>query len=251
MKSTLIKAAKAAGKVVMENYGDVGKLKYKGPRDVVTKADFLSEKTIMDTIKKKFPSHNFLTEESGIIKKNSEYTWIIDPIDGTTNFVSKIPYFAVSIALAKNDEVLMGVVFNPCTDEMYFAEKGKGAYLNGNKLRVSKENKFMDSIITFSLPHEIKLSQKTLSILSRNYGTFRAVRNFGSAALNLCYVAEEKFDLYFSLDIKAWDVAAAKLIVEEAQGKITNINNKRWNLNDKTIVASNKILHNKFIRLLK
>jgi myo-inositol-1(or 4)-monophosphatase len=134
---------------------------------------------------------------------------------------------------------------------MYFAEKGKGSYLNGKKLRVSKKNKLRDCVLAFSLPNEIKLSRKTLAILNKNYGTFRAVRNFGSAALNLCYVAEEKFDLYFSLEIKSWDIAAAKLIVEEAQGKITNLDGKRWKLRDKNFAASNEIMHSKFMKLLK
>ena len=135
----MIGAAKAAGVVILKNYKTVGKVKFKAPRSLVTKADILSEKTIIKTIRKKFPDHNFLTEESGAIKKNSKYTWIIDPIDGTTNFVAKIPEFAVSIALAKNDEILMGVVYNPCTNEMFFAEKGKGSYLNNKKLQVSKK----------------------------------------------------------------------------------------------------------------
>ena len=251
MKSLMLRAAKAAGKVILKNYENIGEIKFKAPRSLVTKADILSEKIIMKTVRKKFPNHSFLTEESGSIKKGSEYTWIIDPIDGTTNFVSKIPEFAVSIALAKNDEVLMGAVYNPCTNEMFFAEKGKGSYLNNKKLGVSKKNKLEHCILGFNLASRINLCKKKLGILRKNHGKFRAQRNFGSAALNLCYVADKRFDLYFSLDIKAWDIAAAKLIVEEAGGKITNINNKKWSINDKTIVGSNKILYNKFIKLLK
>ena len=251
MKSLILEAAKAAGNVVMKNYKNIGKVKFKSPRNLLTKTDILSEKTIIKTIKKKFPSHNFLTEESGSIKANSEYTWIIDPIDGTTNFVAKIPYFSVSIALAKNNEIIMGAVYNPCTDEMFFAEKGKGAYLNNKKLQVSKKDKLEHCILGFSLSNKIKLGKKTLSILTKTYGSFRSLRNVGSAALNLCYVANKKFDLYFSLDLKAWDIAAAKLITEEAQGKVTNINNKKWKITDKTAVGSNNILHNKFIKLLK
>ena len=251
MKSLMIKAAKAAGKVILENYENIGKIKFKAPRSIVTKADILSESAIIKTIRKKFPEHNFLTEESGSIKNSSEYTWIVDPIDGTTNFVSKIPQFAVSIALAKNDEILMGVVYNPCANEMYFAEKRKGSYLNNKKLHASKKNKLKDCLLGFSLPHDVKTGKKTLLVLSKTYGNFRALRNFGSAALNLCYVADKRFDLYFSLDIKAWDIAAAKLIAEEANVKVTNLNGKKWDLNDKTIVASNKILHKKFIKLLR
>ena len=251
MKSLMLKAAKEAGKAIMKYYGNPGKLGYKNPRSIVTKCDLLSEKKIIEIISKKYPNHNFLTEESGLMKKNSEYTWIIDPIDGTTNFISKIPEFAVSIGLAKNEDVFMGAVYNPCTNDMYFAEKGKGSFLNGRSLKVSNKKALIEAIATFSLPSNIKVSRKTLGILSRNFGIFRGVRNFGSAALNLCYIAEARMDLYFTLGIKAWDAAAAKLVVEEAGGKITSISNKKWELNDKTLVASNKILHNKFIKIIK
>ena len=251
MKSIIIKAAKEAGKIILMHYGNYGKLKFKNPRSLLTKVDLLADEKIKEIISKKYPKHNFLTEESGFTDKGSEYTWIIDPIDGTTNFVAKIPEFAVSIALAKRDEILMGAVYNPCTNEMYFAEKGKGSYLNNKKLHVSKKNNLEHCILGFSLPNDIGVGKKTLSILGKNFGMFRAFRNFGSAALNLCYVANARFDLYFSLNIKAWDIAAAKLIVEEARGKATNFDNKKWNINDQTIAASNGILHNEFIKLLK
>ena len=251
MKSLMLKAAKAAGKVVLKNYGKVGKIRLKAPRSIVTKVDILSEQTIVKTISKKFPEHNFITEESDFIDKKSKFTWIIDPIDGTTNFVSGIPNFAVSIALAKNNSVVMGVVYNPYTQDMYIAEKGKGSYLNNKRLKVSTKKRFDECVLGFSLPSDIGLSKKSLSILSRNYGTFRALRNTGSAALNLCYVADKKFDMYFTLNLHSWDVAAAKLVVEEAGGKTTNIHNKKWTIEDRSIIGSNKIIHNKFIRLLK
>jgi len=251
MKSLMLKAAKAAGKVVLKNYGKVGKIRLKAPRSIVTKVDILSEQTIVNTISKKFPKHNFLTEESDFIDNKSKFTWIIDPIDGTTNFVSGIPNFAVSIALAKNNSVVMGVVYNPYTQDMYIAEKGKGSYLNNKRLKVSTKKRFDECVLGFSLPSDIDLSKKSLSILSRNYGTFRALRNTGSAALNLCYVADKKFDMYFTLNLHSWDVAAAKLVVEEAGGKTTNIHNKKWTIEDRSIVGSNRIIHNKFIRLLK
>ena len=251
MKSLMLKAAKAAGKVVLKNYGKVGKIRLKAPRSIVTKVDILSEQTIVKIISKKFPKHNFITEESEFIDNKSKFTWIIDPIDGTTNFVSGIPNFAVSIALAKNNSVVMGVVYNPYTEDMYIAEKGKGSYLNNKRLKVSTKKRFDECVLGFSLPSDIGLSRKSLSILGRNYGTFRALRNTGSAALNLCYVADKKFDLYFTLNLHSWDVAAAKLVVEEAGGKTTNIHNKKWTIEDRSIVGSNRIIHNKFIRLLK
>jgi len=250
MKSLILKAAKEAGKIILKNYNNLGPLKFKRPRDIVTKVDVLSEKTIINTIKKIYPSHNFITEESGTINKGSKFTWIIDPIDGTTNFVSKIPHFAVSIALAKNDNILLATVYNPITNEMFFAEKGKGSYLNDKKLHVSNKRLLKDSMLGFSLPLEIHLAKKTLNILSNTYGTFRGLRNFGSAALNMCYIANQKLDLYLSLNISSWDVSAAKLIIEEAHGKVTNINGENWKINDNTIICSNSILHDKLIKLL-
>jgi myo-inositol-1(or 4)-monophosphatase len=251
MKQLMLKAAKEAGKIVSGFYGNFGKLRFKDPRNLVTKVDLLSEKKIMDMVRKKFPDHNFITEESGEIEKGSEYTWIIDPIDGTTNFVSEIPQFTVSIALAKNDEVIMGVVYNPCTKDIFFAEKGRGAFLNRKKILVSKKKSLKDCLLSFSMPGEPEIAKKTLFRVGKIYGNLRAVRNFGAATINSCYLAAGKFDLYFAFDIKPWDIAASKLIVEEAGGKVTNLEGKRWSLDDSTIVASNKILHNKFIRLLK
>ena len=155
------------------------------------------------------------------------------------------------IALAKNNEVLMGAVYDPCPDNMYFAEKGKGAFLNNKKIRVSKKKELKDVILAFNLPSNEKISSDTLILLSKIYGNFRGIRNFGAAALNMCYLAEGKFDAYFTKSIKAWDVAAAKLIVEEAGGKVTNFDGGKWELKDTQIIASNKNLHNQLMASLK
>ena len=251
MKSLMLKAAKKAGKIILKHYGNYGKLKFKNPRSLLTKVDLLADKTIKNTISKKYPKHNFLTEESGLTKKGSEYTWIIDPIDGTTNFTSEIPYFAVSIALAKNNEVIMGVVYNPCTKETFFAEKGKGAFMNNKRIKVSNKNNLKDALLAFALPSNIRITKKTLLLLSKIFGSVRGMRNPGSAALNMCYIAAGKFDLFLSLSLSSWDAAAAFLIIEEAGGKVTNLDKKGWAINDKTCIATNKKLHDKFTKLLK
>jgi len=251
MKSIMLKAAKEAGKIILRYYGNYGKLKFKNPRSLLTKVDILSDKRIKEMISKKFPTHNFLTEESGAIKKNSEYTWIIDPIDGTTNFVSEIPYFAVSIGLVKNKEVVMGIVYNPCTKETFFAEKGKGAFLNNKIIKVSNKNNIKDALLAFALPSDIKIAKKTLSLLSKVFGYVRGMRNPGSAALNMCYLASGKFDLFLSLSLNSWDAAAAYLIINEADGRVTSIKNGEWKVSDKTCIATNKSLHDKFIKLIK
>ena len=251
MKSLMLKAAKEAGKIILQYYGNYGKLKFKNPRSLLTKVDLLADKTIKNIISKNYPGHNVLTEESGFTDKGSEYTWIIDPIDGTTNFTSKIPYFAVSIGLAKNKEIVMGIVYNPCTRELFFAEKGKGAFMNNKKIKVSNKNNIKDALLAFALPSDIKIAKKTLSLLPKVFGYIRGMRNPGSAALNMCYVAAGKFDLFLSLSLNAWDAAAAYLIINEANGKVTNIKNEEWKIQDETCIATNKALHDKFIRLLR
>src|SRR3989338_4905238 len=251
MKSAMLKAAKEASKIILTHYGNYGKLKFKNPRSLLTKVDLLSDKKIKGIISKKYPNHNFLTEESGFTDKGSEYTWIIDPIDGTTNFTSKIPYFAVSIGLARNNEVIMGIVYNPCTKEVFFAERGKGAFMNNKRINVSNKNKMKDAMLAFAIPSSIKTSQKTFVLLSKIFGSVRGMRNPGSAALNMCYVAAGKFDLFLSLSLNSWDAAAGFLIVEEAGGKVTSLKNKRWAIDDKTCIATNKKLHEKFIKILK
>src|SRR3989338_9538801 len=251
MKSLMLKAAKESGKIILKHYGNYGKLKFKNPRSLLTKVDLLSDKKIKEIISKRFPNHNFLTEESGFTDKGSEYTWIIDPIDGTTNFTSKIPYFAVSIGLARNNKVIMGIVYNPCTKEIFFAEKGKGAFFNNKKIKASDKKNMKDALLAFALPSSIKITKKTLSLLSKIFGSVRGMRNPGSAALNMCYVAAGKFDLFLSLSLNSWDAAAAYLVVNEANGKVTNIKNEEWKIQDKSCIATNKALHDKFIKMLR
>jgi myo-inositol-1(or 4)-monophosphatase len=251
MKSIMYNAALEAGKVILKHYNNIGNISFKKPRSIVTKADKLSEQKIMDIIGAKYPDHNFLTEESGLIRKKSDYTWVIDPIDGTTNYVAGIPQFAVSIGLAKNSKILMGLIYNPVSKDLYFSEEGKGSILNGKKIKVSRKTKLNDCVLGFNLPSTINTSQKTLSLISRKYGDFRSVRNFGSAALTVCYLAEGKLDAYFSMRISAWDIAAAKIILEEAGGKFTKLNGKPWSLYDRKVAGSNTFLHNKLINTLK
>jgi myo-inositol-1(or 4)-monophosphatase len=252
MKSTAIKAAKLAGKVIMENYGKIGKITFKGnKKSLLTKVDIKAEKLIVDTIKKRFPHHNILGEESGITNKKSDYTWIIDPIDGTTNYAAGIPCFCVSIALVKSNKVMLGIIYNPLSKELFFAEKGKGSFLNNKKIVVSNKKNIRDIILGFSLPSNSKVAIKSLQKVTKLFPDVRAVRNSGSAALNLCNVASGRYDAYFSMFINPWDAAAGFLIVEEAKGKVTDFKGEPWDINTEQIIASNKILHEKLLKLLK
>jgi len=251
MKQTAIKAAKLAGKVIMDNYSNIGNISVKeNKRSLLTKTDLEAEKTIISTINKKFPSHNIISEEAGIKNKNSEYTWIIDPIDGTTNFIQKIPNFCISIAAAKNKKIILGVVYNPLTKELFAAEKNKGAFLNNKKIKVSDKSKISEAIFGFSLPSSAKHAAKSLHQTARLYSFVRGIRNTGSAAINLCNVACGRYDVYHPLSINSWDVAAGYLIVKEAGGKVTDLKGKEWDLDKGHLLATNKKLHNKFLKLL-
>jgi len=215
--------ALTAGKIVKEGYYSELTVEKKAEMDYVTQIDKASEKTIKDAVAKEFPTHGFLGEESGSDKPNAEYVWVVDPLDGTTNFVYKIPYFSVSIALKHKskdkDEVIIGVVYNPLTDEMFYAEKGKGAFLNGKKLEIKQKPKPLEKWFLAYCYRDISKHEEAERIVfdSFFYQTARVLK-LGSAALELCYAASNRADAYIGLELKEWDYAAGELIVNEAGG---------------------------------
>jgi len=234
----MIKAAEKASKSVIRDFGEVEKLQVskKGPRDFVTKTDKMVEKILIEELSKTKKNYSFLSEEVGSIKnKDQENIWIIDPIDGTTNFLHGIPHFAICIALQSNNEIVSGLIFDPIKDEMFFAEKNKGAYLNNHRLRVSKKNSIEDCL--FSSNHEgVKFSDLNM-------------RYSGCAALDLAYVASGRLDGFFQNKINLWDVAAGKLIVEEAGGIVNNIN--EYKVNNIDIRAASSVIYDEMIKTLK
>ncbi|WP_440677247.1 inositol monophosphatase family protein [Candidatus Pelagibacter sp. HIMB1587] len=234
----MIKAAEKASKTVIRDFGEVEKLQVskKGPRDFVTKTDKLVEKIIIDELSKNKKNYSFLSEEIGSIKnKDKENIWIIDPIDGTTNFLHGIPHFAISIALESNKQIISGLIYDPIKDEMFFAEKNKGAYLNNHRLRVSNKNSIEDCL--FSSNHEgVKFSD-----LNMRYG--------GCAALDLAYVACGRLDGFFHNKINIWDVAAGTLLIEEAGGIVNNI--KEYKSNNIDIKAASSIIYDEMLNNLK
>jgi myo-inositol-1(or 4)-monophosphatase len=233
----MIKAAEKASKSIIRDFGEVEKLQVskKGPRDFVTKTDKQVEKILIEELSKTKKNYSFLTEEAGIIKnKDKENTWIIDPIDGTTNFLHGIPHFAISIALKSKDELLSGLIFDPIKDEMFFAEKDKGAFLNNQRLRVSKKNSLEECL--FSSNNEgVKISNLNL-------------RCTGSAALDLAYVASGRLDGCFQNKINLWDVAAGALMIKEAGGIVNDIN--EFDNNNINIKASSAAIYNKMLENL-
>ena len=234
----MIKAAEKASKSVIRDFGEVEKLQVskKGPYDFVTKTDKHVEKILIEELSKIKKNYSFITEETGIIKNNDkENIWIIDPIDGTTNFLHGIPHFAICIALQTKKEIVSGLIFDPIKDEMFFAEKNKGAFLNNHRLRVSNKNSIEDCL--FSSNHEgVKFSD-----LNMRYG--------GCAALDLAYVASGRLDGFFHNKINLWDVAAGALLVEEAGGIVNELN--QYPINNIDIKASSASINDQMLKSLK
>jgi myo-inositol-1(or 4)-monophosphatase len=234
----MIKAAEKASKSVIRDFGEVEKLQVskKGPRDFVTKTDKHVEKILIEELGKTKKNYSFLSEEVGSIKnKDQENIWIIDPIDGTTNFLHGIPHFAICIALKSKKEIVSGIIFDPIKDEMFFAEKNKGAFLNNHRLRVSKKNSIEDCL--FSSNHEgVKFSDLNM-------------RYSGCAALDLAYVASGRLDGFFQNKINLWDVAAGALLVEEAGGIVNDLN--EFTINNIDIKASSTSINDQMIKSIK
>ncbi len=234
----MIKAAEKASKSIIRDFGEIEKLQVskKGPFDFVTKTDRNVEKILIEELSKTKKNYSFLSEEVGVINnKDKDNIWIIDPIDGTTNFLHGIPHFAICIALQSNDEIISGLIFDPIKDEMYYSEKNKGAFLNNQRLRVSKKNSLDDCL--FSSNHEgVKFSNLNM-------------RYSGCSALDLAYVASGRLDGFFQNKINLWDVAAGALMVEEAGGVVTDL--YKFNNNNIDIKASSVAISDKMLEKLK
>ena len=244
-----IKAVQEAEKVVMSYYGKEKTIQNKGEFDLVTRADVESENKIVEVIKNYFPEHGFILEESDNFNESSEYVWIIDPIDGTTSFAHNYPMFSISIALFKNKEPLLGVVFAPYMKELFHAEKGKGTFLNNEKISVSKITSLKKSIVTTGFPYEER--KRILKYLEKILEIAQGIRRSGSAAIDICYIAAGRADAYWELGLKIMDTAAAQLILKEAGGKITDFEGNEILDNYERIVASNTLVHDELINILK
>lgn len=240
-----------AGKIAMKYFRKRFSINYKAPRNPVTQVDIECEQRIKKLISGHFPEHSFLGEEEGK-QGNSDFVWLIDPIDGTTNFLHGVDYFCVTVALAKANEVLCGVVYNPMHKKLFSAAKGKGAFLNKKKLVVSKIDKLENSLVVSGFPYNApELERKTLQSTANLRGKCQDIRRFGSAALDLCSVAQGTMDAYFEYQLNPWDVAAGILIVREAGGKVTDINGKEATINSGHYAASNGFLHEEVLSNLE
>lgn len=242
-----------AGEIIRDGFGKKFQIEYKtNEKNLVTEIDKKSEKAIMDFITKKYSSHALLTEESGEHKKDSEYLWVIDPLDGTTNFAHGLPIFSVSIGLMKKNEIIAGVVYDVMQNIFYSAEKGSGAFANGKMLSVSKNDNLALSVLVTGFPYDVSDNpDNAFERFASLTKQARAVRRLGSAAIDFCYVARGVFDGFWEVSLHPWDICAGKLIVEEAGGLVTDFNGNEISIFTPQILASNKKIHQQMIDVLR
>lgn len=252
LQQTLKEAARAGAAEILRYFNRDFKITNKeGVNNLVTEADHASEKAILEVIHSAFPDHQVLAEETGEILQDSAYKWIIDPIDGTVNFAHGIPLNCVSIAVEKDREIVLAAVFNPHLDEFFFAEKGKGARLNEQPIRVSGENKTLNACLVTGFPYTyINIPNGPLEVFERLIRKGVPVRRLGSAAIDLCWVAAGRFDGFYEHKLEPWDSAAGFLIVEEAGGRVTDFDGNKFSVYQHRVLATNGRIHDEMLEVI-
>lgn len=246
-----IEAAKEAGRYMVSRMGGVIEVSTKGDKNnLVTDVDKKSEGMIIERIRKAFPGHSILAEESGESDAKSEYQWIIDPLDGTTNYAHGFPFFCVSIAVARDGVINTGVVYDPTRDELFTAEDGGGAYLNCDRIKISGTLTVDGALIATGFAYHPVERLNNLKYMGKVLEVAQAVRRAGSAALDLCYVASGRFDGFWEQGLKPWDTAAGQLIVKEAGGKVTTMAGLPFDVYQKDVVATNGKIHPQLLSIL-
>ena len=253
MLNFAIQTAKGAGAILMEHFGNISSYEQKStPIDLLTIADTQSEAFILNEIKTTFPDHNIIAEESNSVSKNSDYCWVIDPLDGTTNFVHSLPIFAVSIGLQYKDETIVGVVYNPAADKCFFAEKNGGAFLNGEAIHTTSTNTLSKSLLVTGFPyiHDDRW-RKGFDLFKTLYGKTQGVRRLGAAALDFCFVAMGRFEGFWEFGLEPWDVCAGGLIVKEAGGKVSDWDDSPMPFSGNRVLATNGHIHGEMMDVLR
>ncbi|MCK5057894.1 MAG: inositol monophosphatase [Candidatus Aminicenantes bacterium] len=249
--NTAIRAASTAGKYLKETFAQKPKIEYKGKIDLVTERDRMSQEMIYKIIKEEFPNHSVMGEENLNIEKDEELLWLIDPLDGTTNYAHSLPVFSVSIAFLEKGQTKVGVVYQPMLEEMFQAVEGTGAFLNNKKIKVSEETDLRKSLLATGFPYDLRESPvNNLDNFSKFAHEARAIRRCGSAAIDLSYAAAGRFDGFWELKLSPWDTAAALLFVKEAGGKITDFSGNPFNPFMKECLASNAHIHDRMLAIL-
>lgn len=253
MLNFAINTAREAGQILLEKFGRKLNISMKGDINLVTEADLASEKLIIEKIKSYYPKHSILAEESGnaVIDGESTWKWIIDPLDGTTNYAHGYPCFAVTLALENAGEVVVGVTFDPTRNELFAAEKGQGATLNNKPIRVSETGKLANALLVTGFPYNFKEKQDFARHLTDFLLQARGVRRDGSAAIDLAYIACGRFDGFWEEGLNPWDVAAGLLLIREAGGRITDYKDLPLDIYTPPICASNGLIHQEMLEVLK
>lgn len=255
MKNKLIKIVKEAGKMLKEGYFSQKEITFKAKKDLVTTYDVAIENFLKESFAKEFTDFTIIAEESDNANIEFKDSIIIDPIDGTTNFVNQVPHTCVSVGVYKDKKPYMGIVYNPIMDELYFAEVGQGAFLNEKKIQVSDEKELITSLISTGFPYTSGTNQEDLddvmNRLRKILPICQDIRRFGSAALDLCYVAKGMYEGYYEMNLKAWDASAGIIILSEAGGKFSNEKGEEYTLfEDKYVVATNGFIHEKLLETI-
>ena len=253
--NVMIKAARRAGRSLKRDLGEVEQLQVslKGPRNFVTAADHRAEAILREELAKARPDYGFLGEEGGAHPGTDKtHRWIVDPLDGTTNFLHGIPHFAIAIALERSGAIVAGLIYNPANDEMFVAERGKGAFLNDRRIRVAARQRLADAVVGCGLPHygrgDLALARSEIAAAQR---AFAGLRRYGAATLDLAWVAAGRLDAFWERDLSPWDLAAGSLVVREAGGFISDLDGGDAILSKGNVVAGNETMHRELLRLLR
>ena len=247
------KTITSSGKLLLNHFQNISSVQSKSTSiDLVTVADLESEKFIVKEINTSFPDHEILSEESFSNNKISEYRWVIDPLDGTTNFIHDLPIFAISIGLQKNNKTIMGIVYNPAVNKCFWALRNHGAFLNGKQINITSTNTLSAGLLVTGFPyiHDSKW-ENNFNLFKEFYKQSQGVRRLGAAALDLCFVAMGRFEGFWELELKPWDICAGAIIVEEAGGKVTDWDGSALPFSGKRILATNGHVHDEMINILK
>jgi len=253
--NVMVKAARRAGRSLKRDLGEVENLQVsmKGPANFVSLADKRAEQMLLEDLTKARPGYGFIGEEGGAREgQDKSHTWIVDPLDGTTNFLHSIPQFAISIGLQREATMLAGVIYNPANDELYIAERGKGAFLNDQRLRVAGRRKLADCVIACGLPHigrgDFELSRQELAEMQPRVA---GLRRFGAASLDMAFIAAGRLDGYWERNLQAWDMAAGQIIVREAGGIVSGIDGNDDALKSGNVICGNEFVHAELLKILK
>jgi myo-inositol-1(or 4)-monophosphatase len=245
-------AARDAGKLLMERFRGRLNVSHKGIINIVTDADLAAERLIVSHVLEAFPAHHILAEENHSDTKGGSHVWIIDPLDGTTNYAHGLPFFSVSIGLEIEGEIVFGIVYAPVLDEFFVARRGQGAYCNGNPIHVSKNASLNDSMLATGFPYDIRSGRNTnLEYFGEFVMRAQAIRRVGSAALDLAYLAAGHFDGFWELMLQPWDCAAGSLLIREAGGVVSNFRGEPASIYEREFLASNGLIHNDMLMILR